>query len=228
MSGTASDDRAQQWVRDRLAAEPRPELPADVRAGLDAVIVAESQRRAAAPPAPRRSRSTRPWLLVGAAAAVVVLAGIVVVPRFGSQPAATTAGESAPTTAAVPAPESDGSDCAVAATPNADLTSVLAATGTTYTAARLRVQARGLLASRAGCASNLRSSDTGPALDPAAISGCVVSVAAGDPVLAVDTGWYGGTRAVVALVRVPPTRALVLDCSARPVVVLASTDLRAE
>lgn len=223
--GRPFDDDAQRWLLDQLAAVPDPPLPGDVRARWDDTISEESHRRAAAPPVAERAGRSGRWLWAGAAAAaVVVVAGVVTVPRMGVQDAATPA-----TTTAIEEPAPAASDgCAVSATPDADLQPVMSATGTTYTAAALAGQAETLRGQAQQCTAVQGSSETGQTDAADTVSACVVSVAAGHPVLAVDTGWYDDHEAVVAVIRLPPTRAYVLDCSTRPTKVLYDVELPQE
>lgn len=214
MSGDLVDDEVQRWVRERLAAQWRPQLPPEVRARFEAVVVEESRRRQAEPVPVSERRAARPgrWLFgAAAAAAVVVLAGVVVVPGLQRS-------ESTSTTGQAPVAESSAPEaaCSVTATAGADLQPVLASTGTTYTAASMPAQARALV-TRTPCAA---TDDLAGYRAARGVSRCVVSVASGHAVLAVDEARYEQQQAVVALINIPPTRAVVLDCATQPARVL--------
>lgn len=213
------DARAEREIIELLAAQPRPTMPPEVRARIDAALAAEVERRrtepAKSPAAPARGR--RMWLAAAAAVAVLGLAGLVTVPRLGQQ-AATP--EPATMAAFSPSPTPG---CAEAESPAAELGAVLSRSGTSYTAAAFATQAQALL-TRSCDPLAVRAAQGRYAIeDGTEVQGCVVAAAAGRVVLAVDVGRYDGRPAVVILLA--PREALALDCQHEPATVLARTQV---
>lgn len=224
------DADAEREIIDLLGSLPRPAMPADVRARIDDALAAEAATR----PEPATGRGTNGgrWFALAAAAAVAVLAGFIVVPRLGSGTSASSP-EAVP--AAAPAPASPS--CSALADEAAGGTSLVRVTqsGTTYTAAGLQAQAEELLKASASCAAladgrTQYSTEASPAPSPPSslstrtVDACVVAVAKGRSVVAVDVGWYDH-KPSVTMVLLAPKEALAVDCAESPVAVLARTGL---
>ena len=93
IDGESADFSAadEQHIRDLLAAQPRPEMPADVADRITAALAAEPAF--AAPDGPT-GPSRLKWLGAAVAAAVVVLAGVIVIPQW--RQGTTSTAETAP------------------------------------------------------------------------------------------------------------------------------------
>lgn len=219
----APHDDSEKWVRDLLAAQPKPTMPMTVLARLEAVIREEAEARAASAAGDARhgrSRATRAWLSVAAAAAVITVLGLALGSQtVGTNPAVTAAG--CPT--------------------GTDVQPVLRSTGTRYTAANLSEQASTLVdheCSNAGIDPSTGVTDAAPqtatglsetesnrlsvprssfepprGFDPTGRD-CAFAAAAGRPVLAVDRGFFNSLPVTVVVVSGPEkaAQALILDC----------------
>ncbi len=206
------------------------EMPSDVRARLDAVIaeerrtaaVAVAGAAAAAPgadasdvgvghvapvtvlPTARRGPSTRAFRIVGglAAAALVVLGGVTVLHGIG--------GSSSSSSGAAASSAAGGAADTATATR-------LTASGTSYTRASLATQAAGLVAAARAASPLTERTVAAPspapaegkpysaALTPTDAAACVRALTEGDgsTAVAVDSGSYDGTPAIVVVVPPP-------------------------
>lgn len=233
--GEESDDFSdadEQRIRDLLAAQPRPVMPADVAARLEAALAAEPRPVVVATAA---SGSSRRWWGVAAAAALVLLAGAIVVPQWQQQstPVADTAmpveQEAGPQIPPAAAAERISVDCVPEP--------LTYDTGTTYQQAALTTQAQALVPQECGGDAPVDTgTDAGSGTDSARTQqsmapqvarqslDCIVRVARAARIMVVDRGSYEGTPAVVAVVG-PPTRALAVNCADQPAEVLMDVAL---
>lgn len=215
------DAAAEREIIELLAAVPRPEMPAEVRARIEDALAAEAGNRPGAGSSSRLAGGR--WFALAAAAAVAVLAGFVVVPRLGGGTTASSP-EAAPATALASASPS----CTALAGDTADRATPVTESGTTYSASGLRTQAELLLRNPApSCAAfsdGTAVSDTQRRVSPESVQACVTAVAKGRSIVAVDLGWYG-QRPSVTMVLLRPKEALAVDCQRDPAAVLARADL---
>lgn len=233
IDGESADFSAadEQHIRELLAAQPRPEMPADVADRITAALAAEPAF--AAPDAPT-GPSRLKWLGAAVAAAVVVLAGVIVIPQWrqGTTSTAETA-PSAPTTSSqregtTADPAAVGTDAFTAA--DCGNRPLAYDTGTRYQQAALTTQAKALVPQECGgeTTADAQVAATAAAPMPAEAAErnlkCIVRVARSPQIIVIDSGSYEGTPAVVAVVG-PPQRALAVNCTARPVEVLMDVTL---
>ncbi|MDZ7577101.1 MAG: hypothetical protein U0904_02845 [Candidatus Nanopelagicales bacterium] len=211
------------WVRELLAAQPRPRIPADVLARIEATTAEEARARAAAgagrdQPRWRRYPLAKLAAAASAAAAIVVL-GLILAPQLTSSPS-TVAAEACPVIVE-----------------DADLIAISHQTGSDFAAANLPQLAAGLMASQPGCESGqpvsattdqfmksegdmaARASSIGPTeLDHPFFDQrrCVESAAQGLPVMTVDRGYFGSVPVTLVVVSVSmgDARILIADCQA--------------
>lgn len=238
IDGESADFSAadEQHIRELLAAQPRPAMPADVADRITAALAAEPHPAFAAPDAPT-GPSRLKWLGAAVAAAVVVLAGVIVVPQW--RQGTTSTAETAPS---APATSSQREGTTVdPADPAAVGTEAFTAadcgnrplaydTGTRYQQAALTTQAQALVPQECGggTTADAQVAATAAAPMPAEAAErnlkCIVRVARSPQIIVIDSGSYEGTPAVVAVVG-PPQRALAVNCTARPVEVLMDVTL---
>jgi hypothetical protein len=210
------DADPEREIRELLAAQPRPVMPPEVLARIEAALAAEGTP-ATAPPAGRR------WYLLAAAAAVAVLAGFIVIPRF-SDTASLSTSSPQPEQAAAPVTPSPG--CTALGTQPSERSTPVTDSGTAYTATALRAQAEQLLsAPRPTCQETSIQAYSADMASARPLRDCVMAVADGRSVLAVDLGWYA-ERPSVTLVLVNPREAVAVDCATDPATVLARAALR--
>lgn len=211
------DADSEREIRELLAAQPRPVMPPEVLARIEAALAAEGTPGTAPSPAGRR------WYILAAAAAVAVLAGFIVIPRF-SDTASLSTSSPQPEQAAAPATPSPG--CMALGTQPPERSTPVTDSGTAYTATALRAQAEQLLsAPRSTCQETSIQAYNADLASARPLRDCVMAVADGRSVLAVDLGWYA-ERPSVTLVLVNPREAVAVDCATDPATVLARAALR--
>lgn len=226
-----SDDFSEadeQHIRELLAAQPRPAMPAPVADRIQAAL-AQEPRPVAAPP---RSRSRLGWGLA-AAAAVAVLAGVIVVPQLRQQSAPVADTTSSATPPAAPTPADPIPPAAAAESISVDCVDkpLTYDTGTSYQQVALTTQAQALVPQECGGSAQYETR-TGESADGTATARpwaqrsmkCIVRVAPTTQVMLIDRGTYEGVPAIVAVVG-PPTRALAVDCARQPAQVLMDVAL---
>lgn len=208
-----------------LREQPRPAMPQTVRERLDAAIAEESSRRSE----PVRRSRWNVWLAGGAAAALAVIAGTAALTNPGPTPVAGVASDSDPTPMSAASPDVLSDSCGFGTSTLAGLASVQVNTGATYSAASLRDQTKALL-TQDGCAFDSGSATAQGDVASLATAErsarrCVWTAAQGRPVRLIDSGWYDERAVVVTVIDLPPTTALVLDCTATPAAVLQDVAL---
>jgi len=230
------DEHAQQnYVKELLAQQPRPTMPATVAATINTALRVEAEQRPRpSPQAARFGRPRRNWVMpLSVAAAVLLLAGVVVLPNLlnNSQQATTAAGDI----------------CGVTAAATADMTPVSSASGAQYSAAEFTTQSAALLSrARPACVdgseemADKSESNQFQATQPqdapsvsltkeppsrADVMKCLLAVVPGKTVVAVDHGHYTNVPVVVVIIRQQPMRAYAIDCGAKPVQVVYEADL---
>lgn len=211
MTDDGATDAEQRQIRDLLAAQPRPSMPAEVRERILTALADEP------PLAPAAERRRARWWPAAVAAAVVLLAGVIVVPQMRQ------GFDSAPTAATAPVPDAE---LAVASPACAGGTAAYS-TGTRYQQASLGQQARSLMPGAAQCRTDSAAAPPVAPRSPSSQSkalDCIVRIARQSQILLMDEGFYQEQPAVLAVVA-PPRRALIVDCDRRPVQVLESVVL---
>ena len=216
----------EQRIRDLLAAQPRPQMPADVEARIAAALAAEP-RPTFLPASEHGPGTGRRWLGVAVAAAFVVLAGVILVPQLRQQSApvaeTTIPANSADRTVTLEAPVDPAAAECVPDTLMYD-------SGTRYQQAALITQAQALVPPPCRTPSGSDAEAVAavpPPLTPAVAERslkCIVRVARTPAVILIDRGSYEGRPAVVAVVDAP-RRALAVDCRQQPAQVLMDVDL---
>lgn len=209
------DAESEREISELLAASPRPTMPPEILSRIEAALAAEAEHSVGST---SPSRSVGLWPVLAAVAAVAVLAGFMLIPRL-SEPGPTSAQQ-------VPAaaPVSPSPACTALGTTAEDRSTPVTDSGTAYTASALPVQAARLLrATPPPCSSDVQPQLAGTA-SAQPLRDCVMAVAKGRSVAAVDLGWYE-QRKSVTVVLLTPREALAVDCDADPVTVLARAAL---